>query len=269
MIEHPIARGWFLALAVGLGAVAVYRWAWRRFVPSEPYRVRDVWWETHDVFTLILEPWHRRRRAIFPFNPGQFVWLRLKPSLRAEQHPFTIASSAAQATYLCFTVRVVGDFSTLLSELKPGDAVWLDGPHGAFCLDTLPGTGLVMIAGGVGITPMMSMLRSLADRGDTRPHRLIAVARTSADLLFHDELITLSERLHLDVVGLVRHPDAGEVPGDVDEELLARVLPGAFRRSQLSYFVCGSTEMVGAVVALLAAMEIPRRQIHTERFDVA
>jgi ferredoxin-NADP reductase len=115
---------------------------------------------------------------------------------------------------------------------------------------------------------MISMLRTLADRGDERPHRLIAVARTPYDLLFSDELVKLRERLNLEVVGLVRRPDGDEIPGDVDEELLIRMLPGPFRRQQLDYFVAGSTAMVTAVLGVLRALEIPRRQIHTERFDL-
>lgn len=268
MITHPVARVWFAALAVGLGLVAAYRWLWRRFVPREPYRVREVYAEAYGVVTLVLGT-RQRRGAVFEFNPGQFAWLRLRPGLRAEQHPYSISSSAALSSSLSFTVRVVGDFSARLATLQPGDPVWVDGPHGAFCLDTLPSTGLVLIAGGVGITPMMSMLRSLADRGDDRPHRLIAVARTPNDLLFSDELAKLSERLNLEVVGLVRRPDGDEIPGDVDEDLLTSVLPGAFRREQLTYFLCGSTAMVDTVLHLLTALEIPRRQIHTERFDVA
>jgi ferredoxin-NADP reductase len=192
----------------------------------------------------------------------------LKPSLRAEQHPYTISSSAIRSTSLSFTVRELGDFSSQLARLQPGDPIWLDGPHGAFSLDHMPTTGLVLIAGGVGITPMISMLRTLADRGDERPHRLIAVARTPYDLLFSDELVKLRERLNLEVIGLVRRPDGDEIPGDIDEELLVRMLPGPFRRQQLTYFVAGSTAMVTAVLNVLRALEIPRCQIHTERFDL-
>jgi predicted ferric reductase len=267
MIEHPVARVWFVVLALGLLGVAVYRWVWRRFVPGEPYRVRELHWESYDVVTLVLEP-RNRRRYVLDFNPGQFVWLRLKPSLRAEQHPYTISSSAIRSTSLSFTVRELGDFSSQLARLQPGDPIWLDGPHGAFSLDHMPTTGLVLIAGGVGITPMISMLRTLADRGDERPHRLIAVARTPYDLLFSDELVKLRERLNLEVIGLVRRPDGDEIPGDIDEELLVRMLPGPFRRQQLTYFVAGSTAMVTAVLNVLRALEIPRCQIHTERFDL-
>jgi predicted ferric reductase len=268
MVDHPVVRIWFAVLVATLVLVELRRWAWRRYVPSGAYRVCDVRDEAPGVFTLDVAPWQRRHRPI-RFAPGQFAWLRLRPSLLAEQHPFTIASSATRPTRLRFTIREAGDFTIRLAKLQPGDPVWLDGPHGAFTLDELPTTGLVMIAGGVGITPMMSMLRTLADRGDRRPHRLIAVARTSVDLLFSAELAELRGRLNLEVIGLVRRPDDDATPGDVDEELLVRTLPGPFRREQLSYLVSGSTEMVTTVLCVLNALDIPRRQIYTERFDGA
>ena len=77
----------------------------------------------------------------------------------------------------------------------------------------------MLVAGGVGITPMMSMLRTLADRGDRRPHRLVMVARTADELLFRDELGQLKERLDLTVVELLRQPPQGwtGATGAVDE----------------------------------------------------
>ena len=66
-----------------------------------------------------------------------------------------------------FTIKGIGDFSDLVAGLRPGRSVFLDGPHGSFTLDGLRSDRFVFIAGGVGITPMLSMLRTLADRGDT------------------------------------------------------------------------------------------------------
>src|SRR5207244_589503 len=103
------------------------------------------------------------------------VWLRLRRGVvGTEEHPFTIASSANVTGRLELTVRDSGDFSAVLACLHTGSKVWLDGPHGSFTADVAPdGDGLVLLAGGVGITPMMSMLRTLAERSDTRTHRLV------------------------------------------------------------------------------------------------
>src|SRR5207302_10053039 len=100
----------------------------------------------------------------------------LSPSSRCEEPPFTIAFCAHLGLLTEFTIRRSGDFTSQLRLLRPGSPVWVDGPHGAFTLDLQRTTGLVMIAGGVGITPMMSMLRTLAHRRDRRPHRLLVIA---------------------------------------------------------------------------------------------
>jgi ferredoxin-NADP reductase len=148
--------------------------------------------------------------------------------------------------------------------------VWVDGPHGAFSVDLKPSTGLVLIAGGVGITPMMSMLRTLAHRHDRRPHRLVVVARTIDELLFRGELQVLQERLDLTVVELVRQPPPGwtGASGAVDDELLTALLPGKFRRNQLDYFLCGPPALVIDVLTVLDGLDIPRPRIHTEQFDL-
>jgi len=130
--------------------------------------------------------------------------------------------------------------------------------------------GLVMIAGGVGITPMMSMLRTLAHRRDRRPHRLVVVARTLDELLFRAELSELQQRLDLTVVELLRSPPPSwtGASGAVDEDLLTALLPGAFRRNQLDYYLCGPPAMVTDVLTVLDGLDVPQPRIHTEQFDL-
>lgn len=262
-INHPVMRGWFLALGVAVVAVVGYRWGFRR--ESRAYRIRGLWAEAPHVFTVCVEA--ARHRHPMTFSPGQFAWLRLRESPLAEDHPFTIASSACDPSVLVFTIRESGDFTRRLSHLRVGDHVWLDGPHGAFTSDARWQTGTVMIAGGVGITPMMAMLRTFADRGDQRPHRLIAVAATPDDLLFAQDLVELRTRLNLTAIALIRRPlDETQPLGEVDEALLTRLLPGPPRDRQLIYFCCGSPGLVDTSLRVLSARNIPSGQIHTEQF---
>lgn len=276
LVRDSVLRVWFVLLAAGVLAVLTYRWMWRPvFGARSRYVVREVRPETETVSTLVIEPprkGHRRHggRRTLNFAPGQFAWLRLQPSLRAEEHPFTIASSAHLGMWTEFTVRHTGDFTTALRTLPPGSPVWVDGPHGSFSVDLKRTTGLVLIAAGVGITPMMSMLRTLAHRRDPRPHRLVVAARTADDLLFRAELRQLQQRLDLTVVELLRQPPPGwtGATGSVDEALLSSVLPGRFRRNQLDYFLCGPPAMVTDVLAALNALDVPHPRIHTEQFDM-
>jgi 3-phenylpropionate/trans-cinnamate dioxygenase ferredoxin reductase subunit len=273
LIRNPSMRALFAAFALGVLVVLGYRWLWMPvFGAGREYVVREIRPESSTVSTLVLEPKRSRSRRGYralEFAPGQFAWLRLQPSVRAEEHPFTIASSAHLGLWTEFTIRHSGDFTSELRLLRPGSPVWIDGPHGAFTLDLQRTTGLVMIAGGVGITPMMSMLRTLAHRHDRRPHRLLVVASTIDELLFRAEIRKLQQRLDLTVVEVLRKPPPSWTgpSGRIDESLLAAVLPGKFRRNQLDYYLCGPPAMVDDVRSVLDRLEVPEPRIHTEQFD--
>jgi predicted ferric reductase len=274
LVRDTAMRALFIVLAVAALGVLGYRWLWLPvFGPRREYVVRELRPETSTVSTLVLEPRRDRRQRGYrtlAFAPGQFAWIRLNPSIGAQEHPFTIASSAHVGLWTEFTIRHTGDFTNELRKLRPGSPVWVDGPHGAFTLDLRRCTGLVMIAGGVGITPMMSMLRTLAHRRDRRPHRLVVVARTLDDLLFRAELSDLQRRLDLTVIELLRAPPPSwtGASGAVDEELLTALLPGAFRRNQLDYYLCGPPAMVTDVLTVLDGLDVPQPRIHTEQFDL-
>jgi 3-phenylpropionate/trans-cinnamate dioxygenase ferredoxin reductase subunit len=273
LIRNPSMRALFAAFALGVLVVLGYRWLWMPvFGAGREYVVREIRPESSTVSTLVLEPKRSRSRRGYralEFAPGQFAWLRLQPSVRAEEHPFTIASSAHLGLWTEFTIRHSGDFTSELRLLRPGSPVWIDGPHGAFTLDLQRTTGLVMIAGGVGITPMMSMLRTLAHRHDRRPHRLLVVASTIDELLFRAEIRKLQQRLDLTVVEVLRKPPPSWTgpSGRIDESLLTAVLPGKFRRNQLDYYLCGPPAMVDDVRSVLDRLEVPEPRVHTEQFD--
>jgi ferredoxin-NADP reductase len=256
---------WVLAgLAVALAAALVHRWQGRALRSSE-HVVREVRVESDSVCTVVLDP----RGTPLRFAPGQFAWLRLSRRGGAEDHPFTLASSATGGG--CeITIRSTGDFGTLLRQMRLGTPVWIDGPYGSYSVDLLPqpASGAAMIAAGVGITPMMSMLRALADRRDRRPLLLVRSAREPRELFFRDELARLSARLDLTVLEVVRRPPPGWMgaAGDVDLPLLRRVLPHPAQRAALDYFVCGSPAFVENVAGALRVLGIPDHRLHTEQF---
>lgn len=257
-------------LAVAVGGVVAYRWVWRSLLdPTTEFLVQEVRFESPTVSTLVLAPRDRETgTGNWVFAPGQFAWLRVQRSVAAEEHPFTIASSAHLGCTE-FTVRHTGDFTRTLRSLPPGSPVWVDGPHGAFTSDIGVCGGIVMIAGGVGITPMMSMLRTAADRGDRRPYRMIAVAASPEDLLFREELGFLRGTLDLEVTEVLRQPRDGwdGHTGDLGVGLLAMVLRTVARPDDLDYFVCGPPGLVTDAMDVLDALDVAPARVHTELFD--
>ncbi len=259
LVADPVMRVCLVLLAGVLLAVLSHRWVWRPlFSRQGAYVVYGVRREGPSVSTLVLAPVHLRRGGM-RFDPGQFVWLRLKRAVvGTEEHPFTIASSANVTGRLELTVRDQGDFSHRVAALRQGEKVWLDGPHGSFTAEEGQDcAGLVLVAGGVGITPMMSMLRTLAERGDTRRHRLILAERGS-EPLFADELAVLTRRLDLEVTRT-----AGR---RVDLALLAEVLPAGPELDHLDYFICGPPSLLAGSLAALEQLPVPAGRIHTEQF---
>jgi predicted ferric reductase len=200
------------------------------------------------------------------FAPGQFAWIKLADAPYAlSENPFSFSSSALRPEAPELTIRAAGDFTTAVRDLQPGTAVLLDGPHGSFH-PADPDTPYLLVAGGIGITPIMSILRTLADQGDRRPLYLVYANRTWDGVTFREELEYLRDRLDLEIVHVLSQPHAvwtGE-RGRVSGDLLARVLPVQAREA--SVFVCGPPAMVDAALAALDAFGVDSRRVHAERF---
>jgi len=269
LVLEPDMAAWFgLLLVVVLGLIA-YRWGWRPFQAlRRAYVVDDVRPESTTAVKVVLRA---RGHEGVPFRAGQFAWLKFGGSpFTFEEHPFTIASTATQPWRKEFTIKALGDFTELVSSLRPGRRVYLDGPHGQFTFDDLRAPGFVFVAGGVGVTPMLSMLRTLADQRDRRPCVLFVGGRTSDDLLHRDEIAELATRLPLRVVEVVATPHedwAGE-RGYITKEMITRHVPGRRQRRRLHWFLCGPPVMVTAVLGSLDGLGVPRHSIHTELFDM-
>lgn len=233
---------------------------WRR-----PWSVAGVRPERGSAWTLTL----KREGERFEFAPGQFVWLHLgaTPFAMAE-HPFSISSSAERTESVELTIKELGDFTSTIGDTPIGERAWIDGPYGQFSMDRHRADGYVFIAGGVGITPIMSMLRTAADRGDTRPFLLIYGVSSLDEATFADELTELEERIRLRVVLVpARPPDGWEgESGFVTRELLERHIGEEL--SHAEYFVCGPEPMMRSVSESLEALDVPAQSVRYELFGL-
>jgi predicted ferric reductase len=233
-----------------------------------PYRVAEIRAERGRSWTVVVWP---EGHSGFGFNPGQFAWLTLRASpFRAKEHPFSIASSATHPAALEFTIKELGDFTRTIKEVKAGEIAYVDGPHGIFTVDHFPhAPGFVFVAGGIGIAPIMSMLRTLADRRDPRPLRLIYGNRRWEDVVFRDELERLPSRLDLTVVHVLQEPppDWQGLQGVLSEEVVRAALPQPVEES--IYFLCGPKPMSDSVQRTLRKMGVPLHRIRCELFEMA
>jgi predicted ferric reductase len=258
---------WIVYGAAWLALVLYIRVAkpWRLL--RRPYRVTGVKPERGQAWTLTVEP---VGHPGFAFSAGQFGWLTLGASpFRALEHPFSFSSSAADAGSIQFTIRELGDFTRTVGHTRPGATAYVDGPFGAFTTDRHPDApGFAFVAGGVGIAPIMSMLRTLADHGDTRPLYLVYGNDCWNDVLFREEIDALRERLHLCVTHVLEDPPEGWTgdQGVVSREVLEHALPR--RPEALEFFLCGPAPMTEAVQRELRGLGVPLSHIHSELFDM-
>jgi predicted ferric reductase len=234
-----------------------------------PWRVVRVDADRGGTSTLVIEPVGHQG---FRFDPGQFGWIAVGRSPFAiTQHPFSFSSAAdpPRGGPVAMTIKAAGDFTKTVPDVTPGTRVYLDGPHGVFSMDRRQAPGYVFIAGGVGVTPLYSMLLTMREREDVRPVTLFYASATWDDVVFRDELAELSESMpNLRVVHVLERPPEGWTgeSGYITPDLLRRHLPAQYRRYE--YLICGSSVMMDAMEKALTEVGVPFRQVSTERFDM-
>ena len=269
-INTPIKQ----ALWIGYGAFWVGLLLYVRIIKPvmllrKPYQVDHVKAERGNAWTLTVEP---VEHSGMNFIPGQFAWLTAWESPFADgEHPFSISSSAAQNEKLSFTIKELGDFTSTIKDMKKGQKVYLDGPFGAFSINRHPhAKGYVFIAGGIGITPIMSMLRTMKDRADTRPLVLIYGNNKWEEITFREEIAELERHLNLKVIHVLAFPpeDWQGEQGFITAEILDRYLPEERKTNVYEVFLCGPPLMMDIVEQLLPEVGVSLGDFHSERFDL-
>jgi predicted ferric reductase len=228
-----------------------------------PFVVEQVRPEPGGVVTLRLRA--TRGRGL-RFRAGQFSWITLDSVFVQNEHPFSIASSAARPEQVEFTIKELGDFTRQMSGVIEGSRAYLDGPFGNFGVGWESATRLLLVAGGIGVTPCMSILRTMADTADPRPVTLIYGSNDWETIVFRDELEELRRRFDLNVIHVLAKGHEGW-EGDVgfiNADILQRGLPDDM--SGVQCYVCGPPPMMAAVEKALFGLGVPYRQVHSELF---
>jgi predicted ferric reductase len=263
---------WAVYLVVFVGLFVRYRLVKPLQLLRRPWEVVENRAERGRAHTVVLRP---VGHAGFTPEPGQFGWVGFGRSPFAmTQHPISISSAGdagLPAGQVAFTIKDLGDWSgRVVPKVEPGARAWVDGPHGVFTIDREEGAGYGLIGGGVGITPLRSMVLAMEERGDVRPIVLFYGAAIEDDLTFDEELAELDRRMdNLTVVRVLSQPgDAwtGE-RGYVDEAVLKRHLPEKLL-TRFQYFICGPNPLMDAMEKALPGIGVPHERVHTERFDM-
>ena len=256
-----VARVYWIALYVlAAGTLLVFRFgqpiavSWRHRL-----HVANVVQEGPGIVSIYLTGNDLDRLAV---RAGQWFRLRFLTSngwWRA--HPFSI-SAAPNGRYLRFTIKDLGDYTRLLQRVRVGTRVFVEGPYGVFTGARRTKTKVLLVAGGIGITPLRALLEELpAARGNMT---LIYRASHESDVVFRHELDELASLRGATVHYLVGRRGSPDMPSDpLDPKALRRLVPDVQDRD---VYVCGPAGMMDRVLSGLHRLRIPESQIHYERF---
>lgn len=259
-IDDRVAAGYWIALYVVAALLVV---AFRIVIPvrlarRHRLRVLRVVAETPTSTSIYIGG---RDLDRLPMRAGQFFKFRfLARGLWWQVHPFSL-SAAPNGQWMRITVKHAGDFTSRLAAVQAGTAVLLEGPYGVFTAVRRQQPRALLIAGGVGITPLRALIEEMPQRKGSMT--LLYRARAWSEVALREELDQL-----VAARGGVIHYIVGRRGAEVDPHpfaprFLSAAVPDARQRD---VFVCGPREMVDEVVGSLRALHVPPRQIHVERF---
>ena len=253
----PLARAFWIAVTlIVLLLVIVSRWG--RAIRSivRPLTVLSVT-PLNDVAAAV--ELGGRNVAYLRAAAGQFALLRpLTPKLIWQPHPYSI-SAAPTVDRIRFTIKALGGASELMTQLPVGTKVAIEGPYGTKIYEELRGSKLLLIAGGVGIAPVRSLLEDFD--ADAEPV-VIYRARRAEEIVHYDELVTLAASRRGRIIPVVGRTSDLEGGNPFDPDVMRSMVPDVAERVVV---VCGSQPMINAAYQCLRACGVDNEDIHFER----
>jgi predicted ferric reductase len=227
------------------------------FVRKLRYQVSEINYLSTSIFELVLKP----TGVPISFQAGQFAFVSFEsPALDNEPHPFSF-SNANNGPYVRFTIKALGDDTKKLQNITAGTPVFIEGPYGQFSYLHVKNRKQVWIAGGIGITPFLSMARSFS-------------GKQQYDIRFFYGTESLDEAVFLqEFIDITR-----QLPENFDTKVVAKNLSGFVGIDMLKnslqtlgkfdYLICGPPPMMRALKAQLLSEQVPDEQIHLEEFSL-
>jgi len=268
MRDAAMTIAWVILIAIWGGLALYIRVIRPLILARHPFTVSKVEEEGKETYSIYLKADGFKRAA---FNAGQVAWISKGPSpFVISRNPFSYSGSTEWED-VRFSIKKAGDFTNTIPDLKPGDRMFVDGPYGTFDLkNPRMQKGLVLIGGGIGIAPVMSIVNTIADSGDKRPVFVFYGDLCEDTVLFANEFEALKSRMNLTVIQVLEKPHDVEKcknKGYITKDLLLSTLTENYK--DLYYFMCGPMPMMNAMNKHLAAMGVDPAQIATEKYEMA
>jgi 3-phenylpropionate/trans-cinnamate dioxygenase ferredoxin reductase subunit len=226
---------------------------------SKNYPVEAVRTESPGVTSLFM------KKPDAPYLPGQFGFLSVRADNRWQiWHPFSLTSTDDEDT-LSMTMKEVGDFTSRISDVKKGDLVKLDVAYGGFCPEFVRDERYIMVAGGVGITPIYAMCKRWQDRENPPDLVLIYSAHHESEILFRKDFDSWFERIpnwQLFYV-VTSQPDWEGLTGRLTPQRIEALLEGDLSGT---YFLCGPLALIQSVRKYLISRGVRRKRVRREEF---
>lgn len=201
----------------------------------------------------------------FNIHPGQFMIVRfLTKGMWWQAHPFSL-SMVPGGTELRITVKQLGDFTKALNDIPTDTKVIIDGPYGVFTDLFGFSQKALLIAGGIGITPIRSLMEEMLKKG--KDVVLLYANRTQKDIVFKEELAGLEERYRGKIVHILSDEPGfeGQV-GQLNQEKIQGLVPDI---SDRDVYLCGPVPMMNALIPALTSLGVTKQRLHYEKFSLA
>ncbi|MFT8364143.1 MAG: hypothetical protein ABF608_13290 [Sporolactobacillus sp.] len=255
--------------AIALTYYIYHKYVKIRMASRRPFQVVTVREESPNVHTLVL----KRRTRSPKYKSGQFVFLRLlAQGISSEEHPFSLTSDPNDRSTLSVTIKSAGDYTNKVPTLTAGASALIDGPYGVLGNSVhRTHSELVLIAGGIGITPMLSILKDLRHRDPNRRVILLWNVPTKDELIFQNQLLSLAQQMpnFTFIPILSREKNFNGETGRITYEKLARILSHQRMQPRQAHFIiCGPSRMMDSVISSLRNLKVDNKRIHFEDFSM-
>jgi predicted ferric reductase len=261
--QESLARMWIMGVWACITlAVYIYHKIIRVIILyKRKWQIEKVTELTPEIVEFDLK---RTKGTLEKHRAGQFAYIRvLSKTCGYEEHPFTLSSAPGEKG-IRFIIKNLGDYTGRLEKVTQGTSVLVDGPYGIFTPE-LSDNPMVFIAGGIGITPFLSILKEWDAKGLSGPVILVWSCRLFNEMIhkeFFEELQDAYEQFRFVPVATREEEEAGRINKDMLESIVASDM-----RKTAAVYICGPEKLRRSCISILKEMELPAANIHFEKFS--